>query len=266
MYMKKISVITVNYNNGDLLETTIKSVIEQTFSDYEYIVIDGGSTDNSVSIIEKYSDSISYWVSEKDKGIYNAMNKGITKAAGDYCLFINSGDTLYEKDTLEKAVEFLNADFISGGALVVEPARTWFWKPPATIDPMFFIQRLSLGHQEMFTRTELLKQRPYDESLKITADWEQVFYEILVNHRSYKVMDVIVCRYLLDGVSTNAVKSDAEKRMTLEKYRSLGYIPQDELLELVHKLRIGTRKYRLALAVVRMIVNGVGFLRKGMKR
>jgi len=258
----RISIITINYNNGDLLEATIKSVIEQTFPDYEYIVIDGGSADDSVSIIRKYSNHISYWVSEKDKGIYNAMNKGILKATGDYCLFLNSGDTFYENDTLKNAVERLDADFVCGNVLLVYPSGTALWKAPDAVDPLFFIQRLSLCHQSLFIKTESLKQRSYDESLKIAADWEQVFYEILINHRTYKKLDAIVCRYLSDGVSSDDAKSDAEKRMILDKYRSLGYIEQDELLELVYKLKVGTRKYRLALVVIRMIVNGGKLLRK----
>ena len=261
----RISVITINYNHGNLLEATIQSVVEQSFPDCEYIVIDGGSTDNSVAIIKKYADSIAYWVSEKDNGIYHAMNKGISQVTGDYCLFLNSGDAFYASDTLQKASRFLDADFVCGNAMLVYPSARRLWEAPATVDPMFFIQRLSLCHQSLFIKTELLKQRSYDESLKITADWEQVFYEILVNHRTYKKMDVIVCTYVCDGISSNDATSDTEKRMILDKYRSSGYIPQDELLELVSKLRIGTRKYRLTLAVVRMIIKSSGLLRNRFK-
>ena len=83
------SIITINFNNCDGLRRTIESVVNQTNDNYEYIVIDGGSTDGSVDVIQKYSDRISYWVSEKDDGIYNAMNKGVRHAHGDYCLFLN---------------------------------------------------------------------------------------------------------------------------------------------------------------------------------
>ncbi len=100
--MKKVSVITINYNNAQGLQKTIDSVISQTFKDYEFIIIDGGSTDESVDIIRKNSGKISYWVSEKDGGIYNAQNKGAKKASGEYCLFLNSGDFLMDSQTLEK--------------------------------------------------------------------------------------------------------------------------------------------------------------------
>ena len=83
--MPKLSVITINYNNKSGLEKTIQSLFSQTFNDFEYIVIDGGSSDGSIDIINKYSNKITYWVSEKDKGIYDALNKGISKSTGEYC-------------------------------------------------------------------------------------------------------------------------------------------------------------------------------------
>ncbi len=114
----KISVITINYNNGEQLEATIQSVVsnvtvlrELLGEKAEYIVIDGGSVDCSVSVLQKYSEYISYWISEKDKGIYHAMNKGISVAQGEYCFFLNSGDTFYEDDTLKKSSSFLKGGF-----------------------------------------------------------------------------------------------------------------------------------------------------------
>ena len=96
----KISVITVAYNASRYIETTILSVINQTYSNIEYIIIDGGSTDGTVDIIKKYSNKISYWISEPDKGIYDAMNKGINKATGEWINFMNAGDTFHNPDTL----------------------------------------------------------------------------------------------------------------------------------------------------------------------
>ena len=92
----KLSIITVNRNNKDGLEKTIRSVIRQTSHDYEYIIIDGASTDGSPEIIRNYEENITYWISEPDTGIYNAMNKGIRKAQGDYCLFLNSYSSFIE--------------------------------------------------------------------------------------------------------------------------------------------------------------------------
>ena len=95
-----ISVITINFNERVGLERTFESVFNQTFQDFEYIVIDGGSNDGSKELIEENTEKISYWISEPDKGIYNAMNKGISVAKGDYLLFLNSGDILYKNDVL----------------------------------------------------------------------------------------------------------------------------------------------------------------------
>ena len=100
----KYSIITVNYNNRDGLRATIESVVNQTYRDYEFIVIDGGSTDGSTDVLKEFDDKITYWVSEPDKGIYNGMNKGIAKATGDYLNFMNSGDCFYN----EKVLELLN--------------------------------------------------------------------------------------------------------------------------------------------------------------
>ena len=109
----KYSIITVNYNNKEGLRQTIESVIHQTFRDFEFIVIDGGSTDGSADVLKEYDAQITYWVSEKDNGIYNAMNKGIAKATGDYLNFMNSGDCFYTSDVLESVANYeSDADFI----------------------------------------------------------------------------------------------------------------------------------------------------------
>jgi glycosyltransferase involved in cell wall biosynthesis len=101
----KLSIITINKDNARGLEKTIQSVMGQTYNDFEYIVIDGASSDDSVDIIKRYADRMTYWVSEPDTGIYNAMNKGIRKAQGEYCLFLNSGDVLINSNSLKDAFE-----------------------------------------------------------------------------------------------------------------------------------------------------------------
>ena len=99
--MPQLSIITINYNNLAGLQKTFESVFNQTFQDFEYIVIDGGSTDGSKELIEQYHDKIDYWVSEPDSGIYNAMNKGIVRANGEYLQFLNSGDSLLGENILK---------------------------------------------------------------------------------------------------------------------------------------------------------------------
>ncbi|WP_291275238.1 glycosyltransferase, partial [Flavobacterium sp.] len=102
--MNMISVITVNYNNDNGLKKTIESVINQTYKNFEFIIIDGGSTDQSSEIIKNYQDKINYWVSEPDKGVYSAMNKGIKVANGDFLIFMNSGDVFINENVLQNVV------------------------------------------------------------------------------------------------------------------------------------------------------------------
>ena len=111
----KYSIITVNYNNKEGLRKTIESVIHQTFRDFEFIVIDGGSIDGSVDVLKEYDSQIDFWVSEPDGGIYQGMNKGIKKATGEYLNFMNSGDCFYSSDVLEKVTGYqYDTDFIVG--------------------------------------------------------------------------------------------------------------------------------------------------------
>ena len=110
----KYSIITVNLNNARGLEDTIQSVVNQTCRDYEFLIIDGGSSDNSTSIIEHYKNQIDYWISEPDNGIFNAMNKGIIASKGDYLIFMNSGDCFYNEKVLEESLQYLGPDFVIG--------------------------------------------------------------------------------------------------------------------------------------------------------
>ena len=117
-----LSIITINYNNAAGLEKTIKSVISQTCKRYEFIIIDGGSKDGSKDIIEKYQDQITYWVSEPDNGIYNAMNKGVKVAKGEYCIFMNSGDIFVDNDVIRDVFNIgFSADIITGGIIILNP-------------------------------------------------------------------------------------------------------------------------------------------------
>ena len=120
--MSKLTIITINYNNLEGLKRTVESVINQTWQEFEYIIIDGGSSDGSAEYIESQSGNIDYWVSEPDKGIYNAMNKGIVIATGEYLLFLNSGDHLLNNEGLQKAIiEVCNYDLVFFDIQIVQP-------------------------------------------------------------------------------------------------------------------------------------------------
>lgn len=242
----KYSIITVNFNNAAELAKTVLSVRNQSCKDYEYIVIDGGSTDGSVEVIRSNESGIDYWVSERDRGIYDGMNKGIAVANGEYCLFLNSGDTFYDDNVLKNASGLLDMDFVCGNAMLTE-GRNQMWIAPDVVDGLFWRQRNSICHQSVFIRTSLLKETPYDTSLKIVSDYKFFFYELVVMKRSYRHIDMTICNYGCNGISADHEKSDAEKKSVIDEFVRLGYIDEDPLVKNAKRLKVGSRRYKLAL-------------------
>lgn len=199
----KLSVITINYNNRDGLRQTIESVVGQTFRDFEYIVIDGGSTDGSVDVIKEYADKIDYWVSEKDNGIYNAMNKGVAVAHGEYTQFLNSGDYLCDKDELEKVFAHNFTEDIVCGNIVTEKGGRL--NAPQKVTMEYFIKG-SLPHPSSFIKRELFFTHPYEEQYKISGDWEFFVYHLIVKNVSYKAIDMNVTVFDTNGISSTTKK------------------------------------------------------------
>lgn len=212
--MKKLSIITINFNNRDGLRKTIESVVNQTWQDFEYIIIDGGSTDGSVEVIKEFSDRIDYWINEPDKGIYNALNKGVAAAKGEYCNFMNSGDCFYAPDTLEKVFDSApTADIVCGNTLVGDQRKL----PPKEITFEFLFNQ-SLCHQCAFIRTSLMQKYGYDERYKIVADRKFFVQALLLENCSYGAVDVDVVRYDITGFSSvNPVPSRLEYAQVLEE-------------------------------------------------
>lgn len=206
----KISVITISYNNKEGLEKTLKSVTSQDYKDFEYIVIDGGSNDGSEELIEIFSDKISYWVSEPDKGIYNAMNKGIEAANGEYLIFINSGDHFHNKQSLSSSFQYLSGEDIIYGNLEVVDSENTFIKNYLNKLSLFYFYYESLPHPASFIRRESFKKWGYyDENLKIVSDWKWFLIAICLHNASFKRIDETVSTFYLDGISAN-VKSQEE--------------------------------------------------------
>lgn len=199
----KFSIVTINYNNKIGLQRTIDSVVNQTFSDLEWIIIDGGSTDGSKELIEKYASFLSYWCSEEDRGIYNAQNKGIKRATGEYLLFLNSGDFLANDEVL-KDVNGLgeNADFILGNIIVREDDGTYLWdiKEEMLSARQFFWG--TLPHSGTFIKREMFnKFGLYDEEMKICSDWKFFVEAILFGQSSIKKIPLTISVFEGGGVS-----------------------------------------------------------------
>lgn len=210
----KFSIITVNYNNRKGLIKTIESVINQTYTDYEYIIIDGGSNDGSIEAIKEYSDHITYWVSERDKGVYNAMNKGIAQAKGTYINFMNSGDTFYTHNTLEEVSTHMNgSDFVVGKDYNQDPdtGEVFTTILPTRIS-MAALYMWTLPHQSAFIRRALFNESPYDETLHIVADWKFYLDKIVYEDKTVQLLNMIICDREQEGMSISQASKTVEER------------------------------------------------------
>ena len=168
----KISVITVVYNDVNNIEETILSVLSQSYPNVEYIIIDGDSTDGTIEIIKKYNSRIPYWISEKDEGIYDAMNKGLKYASGDWAIFMNSGDWFYDETVIEKVFsdKYSSAVGVIYGAVEFRFANEKIIQQPYSLPHI--LKGMAFSHQSAFVRTSLLKQSPYNVHFRIVADYE----------------------------------------------------------------------------------------------
>lgn len=250
--MTQLSVITINLNNVQGLQKTIESVISQSFRLFEFIVIDGGSTDGSIRVIEEYSTQLNYWVSEPDQGIYHAMNKGIKVAEGDYCLFLNSGDWLVNNTVLDDIfVENPTADIIAGDVYYYDNQQNtikWHVVSPDVLSAKTLFQG-SLPHQSTFIRRALFESIGYyNESLRIASDWLFFVEALLEKGCSYKHYQGVVSYFNMDGISCNPATDSLPKREQLrvlqQKY-PLFLADYDRLAQLEEKENrwSGSREY-----------------------
>lgn len=210
----RYSIITINYNNRDGLRHTINSVINQTFHDYEFIIVDGGSNDGSVEVIKEYSDHITFWVSERDKGVYNAMNKGIAQAKGTYVNFMNSGDTFYSHNTLEEVSTYIDeSDFVIGKDYNQDPdTGEEFTTILPTRISMAALYMWTLPHQSAFIRRALFNDSLYDETLRIVADWKFYLDKIVYEGKTVKLLDMVICNREQEGMSISQASKTIEER------------------------------------------------------
>lgn len=212
----KLSIITINLNNKAGLQKTIDSVITQTCKDFEWIIIDGGSTDGSVELIKETSQNLNYWVSEPDNGIYNAMNKGIRVAHGEYFLFLNSGDYLYDNDVLMRAIPLLlETDFYIGYELI---GNTVVKNDISTLAKTFYIiTTSSLRHQSTFiNRRVFLKYGLYREDLKTCSDWYMFYKAIIMGNATVEKLNFTISVFDTNGISQSELAMSERERLFLE--------------------------------------------------
>ena len=231
----KLSIITINYNNAAGLKKTLDSVAMQTCTDFEHIIIDGASTDNSINIIQEYQQSLAYnlspltsrlkWLSEPDTGVYNAMNKGIKIAQGEYLLFLNSGDYLINSSVISRVFDYDCTDDILCARCNVSDNGNVVWtsNPPEKIT-FGTLYTVGLAHQSTFIRRTLFEQLGYyDESFRYNADIEFWYRSIIDNDATTQRIDVITTDYNLDGISSKenqSVKYIEEMQRILQPYKA----------------------------------------------
>lgn len=225
----KISVITVNYNDAEGLRRTLESVAKQTYHNIEHIVIDGGSNDGSFDIIKEYvNQCIMYdvlWVSEKDNGIYNAMNKGIRKATGEYIQFLNSGDWYAAPDVLERVAAELekhnNPEMLFGTCIDIDDKGNRYPQGKDIIYSLLQLYVATYPHETSFFKRELFEADKYgmfDESLRIVSDWKWFLKAIGVGQLKPIFVDIDVAFFDVHGISSTHKDLDHnERRKVLEK-------------------------------------------------
>ena len=218
----KISIITVVFNGEKYLEETIQSVINQTYDNVEYIIIDGSSTDGTIDIIKKYEDKIDYWVSEKDSGTYDAMNKGIKIATGEWINFMNAGDVFYSNDVLENIfLQTIEKDIqcIYGDVLVDYDKFKLEKKAGKLVD---LYKGMQFSHQSLFVKTTYHKHKKFDLSYKSAADYNFI-YNSYMDNIQFLYIDVIVSKVTNGGVSDiKRIASVKEsKRIVLSRRNTL---------------------------------------------
>ena len=206
-----LSIVTINYNNLEGLRRTIDSVLSQTWHDFEWIIIDGGSTDGSKELIEETAEKLAssefnpltYWCSEPDKGIYNAMNKGIGHCNGEYVNFMNSGDSFFETTTLEKVFNGkYSEEVLYGDVVFQDKEKQHYNKLPNNITILSYLHKSFINHQSSFIRRETQQKHLYDETFKISADTEFFMYS-LTQGAKFKYLDMPIAIYALGGLSSS---------------------------------------------------------------
>jgi glycosyltransferase involved in cell wall biosynthesis len=219
----KVSIITITYNNLEGLKRTYESILRQKFRDFEWIVVDGGSTDGTKAFLEEHEQELAWWCCEQDKGVYNAQNKGTEHARGEYSIYMNSGDSFYADDVLEKVFERNpHADIIYGNwMLIFEDGKTRLGVAPETADLAYFFDD-NMCHQSMLIRTDAVKNRPYDESFRIYADWDE-WLALYMHGKTFEKIDMTICNFMVGGISTG---DNASEKLRMERKEEIKKIQE----------------------------------------
>jgi glycosyltransferase involved in cell wall biosynthesis len=221
--LTELSIITINYNNINGLKKTIDSVLQQNFTDVEYIIVDNVSTDGSAELVRSYGNKIDKFICEKDSGIYNAQNKGIAHAMGNYVLFLNSGDFLCDNTVLERVFSAKPVEDIVYGNMKINWGKNSVsegFMPDVISKEQLY--KDTLWHPVSFIKRNLFERfGRYDERYKFVADYEFFFKAIIREKVSTKHVNVFIAEFNTEGVSSNTDnkrKEQEERRKVQETY------------------------------------------------
>jgi glycosyltransferase involved in cell wall biosynthesis len=206
-----VTVVTVVFNGAQFLEETIKSVVSQTYPNIEYIIIDGGSTDGTLEIIRKYEYAIDYWVSEKDDGIYDAMNKGIRLASGQWINFMNAGDSLDFDVSILCAYNATNIPLVYGDAIVIDNKGKISYRSGRAVTKADFFDSMPICHQAIFYSKQFIA--PYDTRYKIISD-RVMTYALMKNELKPQYNNCIQVKYLEGGMSYSNYNKRAREEVS----------------------------------------------------
>ena len=262
----KLSIITINRNNAEGLEKTIQSVAAQTFQEFEYIVVDGASTDDSVNVIKAHENDFAHlkWVSEPDSGIYNAMNKGIRMAGGEYIQILNSADCIISKEVTEKMLASLEE--LGGPSILYGNMVKCFPDGRRLVDKCFAGQEITmlgmysgtLNHDPAYIRRDLFeKYGYYDENLKIVSDWKWYLQAIVLGGEKPKYVDMDVTLFDMTGISENGGQNrgliSQEKRTVLNQLITPAFLHDyDNYVSDIYLMR-RIRRHRMAYKLTRFM-------------
>ena len=235
--MDKISVVTIAFNCKEHIEKTIKSVVEQDYADIEYIVIDGASTDGTVDIIKKYDNNIDFWISEPDRGIYDAMNKGLKYATGDWVIFMNAGDWFCSSDIVTRFVPHIEHDcVIAHGDIMVVGQHFKYQTKPRPIEQMK--DWMTVKHQATFTKLAYHKEHPFDTSFRSSGDYD--FFHKAYFRDNVKFQYIPLCVANFDNAGTSNVnfkRSFRENRKIWGKENDKSFIIKQEITLTIWQLK-----------------------------